>query len=498
MPVWPMTKTPNSYDLNQVNLADQFAAPNLYRNAVHHKETTHAYKEYPQLKGKPRKEISCISNERVPRAEVLMGLDSIPLYNDQNNPDSTPYVQRAVFYADKIIVHPQYLPTHDRPNPNRGKIDNLTRGRFNGFISRSSGNLIRKRLEAWIKSVYTNRDLKKSRSRPKHTHVGFLTLTLPGKQIHTDNEIKRSCLMPFIQQLKRIYGVEAYFWAAEPQEKGDIHFHLLIDRWVDREKVNDHWNIATDHLGYLSRYVARTGDVRPPSTNIRACPPDMSLVKYVMKYVSKQPEIRMSCYPPGHVRGAGESVRSEWKPSSESRGELGVVVKRSKSNVAKVVSCSYWEKEELKGGMMEAIERGLEVLGDQIESDGIRVFRRYERRPIGGRSWNMSSNLKSVSVHAQYCSERVYDLLSILEWDPSVKIVQGEYHQVYYCNVFNKLMRNDPVLLQDYRNHYISTYQSIYHPPPPELKKTVDPMRIEPPPNEEYKVSVRDQLRIAI
>jgi len=43
--------------------------------------------------------------------------------------------------------------------------------------------------------------------------VVFLTLTLPADQIHSDNEIKRSALMPFFQQLKRVSGVEEYFWS---------------------------------------------------------------------------------------------------------------------------------------------------------------------------------------------------------------------------------------------------------------------------------------------
>jgi len=120
----------------------------------------------------------------------------------------------------------------------------------------------------------------------------FITLTLPSDQCDSDNEIKRSVLMPFIQQLKRVSGVDQYFWSCEPQENGNLHFHCLIDRYVRKELLTDLWNVACNHLGYLDRYIERTGSTSPPSTQIMDCPPDMSLVKYVLKYVSKQPHIQ--------------------------------------------------------------------------------------------------------------------------------------------------------------------------------------------------------------
>ena len=265
-----------------------------------------------------------------------------------------------------------------------------------------------------------------------HSHIGFLTLTLPSDQIHSDNEIKRKCLMPFIQQIKRVYGVKENFWSAEPQESGNIHFHLLIDRWVNRDGVNDLWNIATNHLGYLDRYVAKTGDLRPPSTQIRTCPKNMSLVKYVLKYVSKQPEIRCSL-----------------------RLEDGKKIKR----------VSFWEKEEIKGGVIAARARGLDLSSDLVTIKGSKVYRWYERRPIEGRSWGMSDGIRKLDVYTAYVSYRVRDLIKILEWHPSVKFVKRDHSEVYYCNLYDVLLKYDSVLLADYRRYYMSVYSDLYRTP---------------------------------
>lgn len=404
-----MVKKTHYSDRDQLSFADQFAAPDLYRNEVVPTVTLIATKISAKLKDGSRSTITCVERSQLSRADILMGLDTVPLCNDPQDSHDPLYIQRAIFYGDKIVVHPSRIDRANTPARDSNSLNNLTRGRFNGFISKSSGITIRKRLEAWIKAVQFNKIASTDQVRPKHSHIGFLTLTLPSDQMHSDNEIKRKCLMPFIQQLKRINSVQEYFWSAEPQKKGNLHFHLLIDRYVDKVQVNDLWNVATDHLGYLSRYVAETGDVRPPSTRIQACPQDMSLVKYVMKYVSKQPEIRCS---------------------------LKIV------NGVKFKRISYWT----------------------IERDSKGVIHEFERRPIEGRSWGMSKGISTAKVYSMDASYRVYDLLNIMKWDPAVKLLQMDHCEVYYTNVHDLLMRNDSVLLSDYRRHYVQLYRDLYYP----------------------------------
>jgi hypothetical protein len=95
-------------------------------------------------------------------------------------------------------------------------------------------------------------------------------------------------------------------------------------------------------------------------------------------------------------------------------------------------------------------------------------------------------------------SYRVYDLLSVLKWDPTVKITQGDYHEVYHCNVYDKLLRLDPVLLSDYRTHYLKTYRQLYDPPAIEepvievMPYAVE-LRLQDQPKYRWK-----QLRVAI
>lgn len=85
----------------------------------------------------------------------------------------------------------------------------------------------------------------------------FLTLTLPAPQVHTDNELKREALRPFLQELRRKYGADQYVWKAEPQENGNVHFHILLDRFIPWQDLRRLWNRFLEPLGYIEAYRQR-------------------------------------------------------------------------------------------------------------------------------------------------------------------------------------------------------------------------------------------------
>ena len=84
--------------------------------------------------------------------------------------------------------------------------------------------------------------------------VAFITLTLPSAQIHEDNEIKRKCLNSFIIEIQKRYKVKNYVWRAELQQNGNIHFHLLIDKFIHWNEIRNRWNRIINKLGYVDRY----------------------------------------------------------------------------------------------------------------------------------------------------------------------------------------------------------------------------------------------------
>ena len=106
--------------------------------------------------------------------------------------------------------------------------------------------------------------------KQQRCYMTFVTLTLPAAQhlnelgIFDDEHAKRHLLKPFLEQLKYTFDVDLYIWVSEPQENGNIHFHLLIDKYIDNTKKEENeaesqrltkaWNSILARHGYIQEY----------------------------------------------------------------------------------------------------------------------------------------------------------------------------------------------------------------------------------------------------
>jgi hypothetical protein len=143
---------------------------------------------------------------------------------------------------------------------------------YNGRLSPATKRNIERMLQVWLTAIELNVDLKKTRTRVDEDVVlpTFVTLTLPSVQMHRDNDIKELILHPFINWLKQSadeyyknggmrghqkgFGVKGYFWRAEPQENGNIHFHVLCDKYVPWDRIRTKWNECCEKLSYVKGY----------------------------------------------------------------------------------------------------------------------------------------------------------------------------------------------------------------------------------------------------
>lgn len=143
-------------------------------------------------------------------------------------------------------------------------------------------------------------DINKSKSNPKGSasHVptvngikilnkkckaSFITLTLPSKQVHDDNTIKRQILQPFLSECKRLLNLKFYIWTAETQANGNIHFHIITPSYINKYTLQTTWNRHAETLGYVSRSSSKN----PPSTNVKGVSNTGKAIAYITKYLSK-------------------------------------------------------------------------------------------------------------------------------------------------------------------------------------------------------------------
>jgi hypothetical protein len=193
---------------------------------------------------------------------------------------------------------------------------NLTRGVFKGSMSENTRKDLRKKLSVYYDCMYQAG--QKYRAKKQIFHP-ILTLTLPATQAHSDNEIKRECLGRFIESLKYNFDVRFFYWVAEKQLNSNLHFHILIDRFIDHTWVREKWNSQLAKLDYIQRFESKHGHANPNSTDIQAIRNLSKSSDYVTKYTSKadqQGGIQ------GRLHGESDILKNCKKYSSEIWSEM--------------------------------------------------------------------------------------------------------------------------------------------------------------------------------
>lgn len=158
----------------------------------------------------------------------------------------------------------QEIVQRDNSQKNLNSLMNLekgAKGQYNGYMSPATRRKVRGIIENFLIAIQCNSSMKWDGTFPcKEVYPTFLTLTLPGKQVHSDLEIKE-IFGRFMEWLtgdkKRGYsgfGVKNYLWVAEVQAHGSIHFHVILDRAVDWKPTQKVWNWHCEKLGYITSF----------------------------------------------------------------------------------------------------------------------------------------------------------------------------------------------------------------------------------------------------
>lgn len=199
----------------------------------------------------------------------------------------------------------------DRDNVHRETLSIQSQRKINRIIDFMSD------MSSW-KRVYD-----KYSGKHHNFKLGFLTLTLSHSQLTkvgktavnllhgemmnhvefrkiphvykiTDNQIKDVCLNQLLTELRQYHGLQNYLWKAETQENGNIHFHIVIDVFVWKDRINEMWNRIQNKLGIIDEFEKRYHHRQPASTKIHSIKDIGNLKKYFSKYLAKSDERRRS------------------------------------------------------------------------------------------------------------------------------------------------------------------------------------------------------------
>lgn len=390
-------------------------------------------------------------------------------------------------------------------------------GQYNGYLSDATKRTIKKRVDNWLLAMkYTNGLKNPMKVDASVIYPTFVTLTLPSKQIHSDQKIKNEILDPFVEWLRKTFAVTAYFWRAESQKNGNLHFHILIDRYVPFGEIRRKWNITVNRLGYVDRFVqVQKFKFRYGFTATR---------EELENKIASLDKIVKKTYQNGFVKpDAPEALQKllyRWKSTQKtvSRGELVKIAEKillsnyetakkenfknppsteikSINNIASVTAyiTKYVTKDGKKTlGKGETIVKrdGKEVVvtktvetvnGENFEFEKIKPVE-FETRKVKGHLWGCSDTLraKGIDYFKQDIAYEISWLNKKLEFERSVTVVDSNLS----AYVDNQIRTADRVIdmefirvipmrkpiadglpvavLDNYRKHYQQTFKLIY------------------------------------
>lgn len=315
------------------------------------------------------------------------------------------------FTDNSICLYQEILNRGLRSERQKDNEKNLSDVTYNGYMSPKTKSKVRKYLSVWLNGLQQNAQIYKKRYKNKSITPTFVTLTLPGKQMHTDNQLKRELLNRFIIYLRKHYLVKHYYWRAEPQKNGNIHFHLIIDRYVNYIELRDYWNNCLDKLGYLVAYSNR-----------------MTLL----------------------------SLNAYWQ-----------LVKGYK-NADFDKSKAYYLREK-KSGWLNPNSTDIHKL-DNIKSLSSYVIKYMTKtdssRKIKGRIHGGSDGLRDLRAYSTPMSQAEYSIEAELWGEKGVRRKEGEFHTVWYLDTFKWLKAKFPKVFYEIQSYYTDEFQYLY-----EIKK---------------------------
>lgn len=236
--------------------------------------------------------------------------------------------------------------------------------KYKGAVSSSGRKQISDALEYWLMVAPYKWSTSFKTGKKYRFKLSFVTLTLPSRQRHTDQEIKSKVLKNWLDVMRKQYGLKNYLWRAEAQTNGNIHFHIVIDKYIHYSELRRLWNQSAELLGYVTEFQNQFGHRDPNSTDVHSIKHIRHIARYLAKYCSKQRQF--ACV--GELRKLGDKVFEVRYDSEQYKEEEG---EKKKGKVIGHVLSAQLRKIE---GRVWFLSKSLQAIKPIKVSEGDRLF----------------------------------------------------------------------------------------------------------------------------
>ena len=202
-----------------------------------------------------------------------------------------------------------YKPQHAKKakeDISEKQLEALRGERFKGDMTPQTRRRMFQIIENWQQTLtfQNSEDNRFGLSRDKQ--IILITLTLAQTQSMPDKDIKRKMLAPFLKYILEKEPSTRYLWKAEPQVNGNIHFHILVDNYFDKDLIRRLWNQIQYNCNVHNYEDYTDSKLGAPSTRIESLRDKNDAFAYMAKYLSKSSGGRLI---QGRVWGCCDALR---------------------------------------------------------------------------------------------------------------------------------------------------------------------------------------------
>lgn len=188
-----------------------------------------------------------------------------------------------------------YDQSDQKPN---GRKEGFKKVAYGGTVTKGVQKRLGAAIDVFLQTTDERTIYNTVSQRYMSFRCGFMTLTISDYCTWTADKCYTSLLKPFLRVMKDKHGVNRYIWKYELQERGNVHYHVLIDQFVEYDKIRNAWN-RVQHRNRLTDTYAKTyGHFNPNSTDIHKVQHIDNLGAYLAKYLMKE-EQKVKCFHEG-------------------------------------------------------------------------------------------------------------------------------------------------------------------------------------------------------
>lgn len=159
---------------------------------------------------------------------------------------------------------------------------------YSGTVTEGAKKRITKAVTLLIQST-PERIVKNPVTNSTHPFkLSFITLTVSStSKMLTASDAHKTLLEPFLLYLRRNHQMRSYIWKAELQERGQIHYHLTSDCFINHTTLRNKWNEYQNKAGLLDDYYNLKGHYNANSTDVHSVYKIKNIEAYLIKYMAK-------------------------------------------------------------------------------------------------------------------------------------------------------------------------------------------------------------------